>query len=170
MARPIKLIKSIKVRTLAERLKGSGRERDAIARSGPELCRERARAWVHAYAAGGAALSFVPIPVPGSTTAGLVALETTMVHAIARIYGQSMDVKDAAALVTGLEVAGTALKTVARELVGYVPGIGWVVRGAMAAAAIEAIGNTVIGMFERRHPGRVVSLQSSVVSHETSID
>ncbi|MBI2389087.1 MAG: hypothetical protein HYV09_05670 [Deltaproteobacteria bacterium] len=166
MAGPIKLIK---VRKLAERLKGSGREHAVLATRGPELCRERARVWVHAYAVGGAAFAFVPIPVPGSTTAGLVALETTMVHAIARIYGQSMDVKDAAALVTGLEVAGTALKTVARELVGYVPGVGWVVRGAMAAAAIEAIGNAVIGMFERRYPGRVAGLQglqSSVLSHQ----
>jgi uncharacterized protein (DUF697 family) len=121
---------------------------------GPELCRERARAWVHAYAAGGAAFAFVPIPIPGSTTAGLIALETTMIHAISRIYGQNLDMKDAAAMVSGLQVAGGALKTVARELVGYIPGVGWAIRGAVAAAAIEAIGNTVITMFERRHPSR----------------
>jgi uncharacterized protein (DUF697 family) len=121
---------------------------------GPEYCRERARAWVHTYAAGGAAFAFVPIPVPGSTTAGLIALEATMVHAISRIYGQSLDVKDAAAIVSGLQVAGGALKTVAREAVGYIPGVGWIIRGAIAAAAIEAIGNAVIGMFERRHPDR----------------
>lgn len=121
---------------------------------GPEYCRERARAWVHAYAAGGAAYAVVPIPVPGSTTAGLVALETTMVHAISRIYGQDLDMKDAAALVSGLQVAGGALKTIAREAVGYIPGVGWLVRGAIAAAAIEAIGNTVIQMFERRNPDR----------------
>jgi uncharacterized protein (DUF697 family) len=123
---------------------------------GPELCRERARAWVHAYAAGGAAFAFVPIPVPGSTTAGLIALEATMVHAIGRVYGQSLDVKDAAAMVSGLQVAGGALKTIAREAVGYIPGVGWLVRGAIAGAAIEAIGNAVIGIFERRYPDRRV--------------
>lgn len=143
----------IKVRKIAERLKTGGR--DHTAALVPELCRDRARAWVHGYAVGGAAYAFVPIPVPGSTTAGLVALETTMVHAIGRIYGQPMDMKDAAALVAGLEVAGTALKTIARELMTYVPGVGWIVRGAIAAAAIEAIGNTVIGMFERRHPDKL---------------
>jgi uncharacterized protein (DUF697 family) len=122
--------------------------------AGPELCRERARAWVHAYAAGGAAFAFVPIPVPGSTTAGLIALESTMVHAIGRVYGQSLDVKDAAAMVSGLQVAGGALKTVAREAVGYIPGVGWLIRGAIAAVAIEAIGNAVITIFERRYPDR----------------
>jgi uncharacterized protein (DUF697 family) len=120
----------------------------------PDYCRERARAWVHAYAAGGAAFAFIPIPMPGSTTAGLIALEATMVHAISRIYGQHLDMKDAAAMVTGLQVAGGALKTVAREAVGYIPGVGWLIRGAIAAAAIEAIGNTVVQMFERRHPDR----------------
>jgi uncharacterized protein (DUF697 family) len=120
-----------------------------------ELCRTRARTWVHGYAAGGAAFAFVPIPIPGSTTAGLIALETTMVHAIGRIYGQSLDVKDAAAMVTGLQVAGGALKTVAREAVGYLPGVGWLIRGAIAAAAIEAMGNAVIAIFERRYPDRL---------------
>lgn len=119
-----------------------------------ELCRERARTWVHAYAVGGAAFALVPIPVPGSTTAGLVALETTMVHAIGRIYGTSIDVKDAAAIVTGLEVGGSALKTVTRELVRFVPGVGWVIRSAIAASTIEAIGNAVIAMYERRFPNR----------------
>lgn len=138
---------------LKNRLSGPAPLRITV--EGPEKCRERARAWVHAYAAGGAAYAVVPIPVPGSTTAGLVALETTMVHAISRIYGQDLDMKDAAALVSGLQVAGGALKTIAREAVGYIPGVGWLVRGAIAAAAIEAIGNTVISMFERRHPDRL---------------
>jgi uncharacterized protein (DUF697 family) len=128
---------------------------------GPDYCRERARAWVHAYAAGGAAFAFVPIPVPGSTTAGLIALEATMVHAISRIYGQALDMKDAAAMVSGLQVAGGALKTVAREAVGYIPGVGWLIRGAIAAAAIEASGNTVVQMFERRYPDRRCSVQQS---------
>ena len=122
-----------------------------------EPCRERARAWVHSYAAGGAAFAFVPIPVPGSTTAGLVALEATMVHAIGRIYGVDMPAKDVAALVAGLEVAGGALKTVAREAAILVPGVGWLFRAGIAAASIEAIGHSVIAMFERRHPGRLAN-------------
>lgn len=122
-----------------------------------EPCRERARTWVHGYAAGGAAFAFVPIPVPGSTTAGLVALEATMVHAIGRIYGIDMPARDVAALVAGLEVAGGALKTVAREASILVPGIGWLFRAGIAAASIEAIGHSVIAMFERRYPGRLAN-------------
>jgi uncharacterized protein (DUF697 family) len=122
-----------------------------------EPCRARARSWVHGYAAGGAAFAFVPIPVPGSTTAGLVALEVTMVHAIGRIYGVEMPARDVAALVAGLEVAGGALKTVAREASILVPGVGWLFRAGIAAASIEAIGHAVIAMFERRYPNRVTS-------------
>lgn len=145
----------IKVRKISEVLKRRRPDGDTVvARRSNELCRDRARAWVHAYAVGGAAYAFVPIPVPGSTTAGLVALETTMVHAISRIYGVNLDVKDAAAVVAGLEVAGSALKTIAREAVGWVPGVGWVLRGAIAAGTIEAIGNAVIAMYERRHPDK----------------
>lgn len=120
-------------------------------------CRQRARSWVHAYAAGGAAFAFVPIPIPGSTTAGLVALEVTMVHAISRIYGNELTAKDAAALVAGLEVAGGALKTVAREGTILVPAVGWLIRGGIAAASIEAIGHAVIELFEKRHPGQRIA-------------
>ena len=132
------------------------KQRLALNRVG-EPCRERARAWVHSYAAGGAVFAFVPIPVPGSTTAGLIALEATMVHAIGRIYGVHMPARDVAALVAGLEVAGGALKTVAREAAVLVPGIGWLFRAGIAAASIEAIGHSVIAMFERRHPGRLTN-------------
>ena len=120
-----------------------------------ETCRGRARSWVHAYAAGGAAFSFVPLPLPGSTTAGLVALEATMVHAIGKIYGQELSIKDAAAIVAGLEVSGGALKAIAREASVLVPAVGWLVRGAIAGVAIEAFGNALIALFERRHPGRL---------------
>ena len=118
------------------------------------LCRDRARTWVHAYAAGGAAYSFVPLPIPGSTTAGLVAIEATMVHAIGRIYGVEVSARDAAMWVAGLEVAGGALRVLAREAALLVPLIGWLVRGSIAAASIEAIGNTVVTIFEKRYPGR----------------
>ncbi|MGZ3421244.1 MAG: hypothetical protein ACXWUG_18365 [Polyangiales bacterium] len=131
------------------------RKPTVIQPTGPELCRERARAWVHAYALGGAAYAFIPIPVPGSTTAGLVALEATMVHAIGRIYGTPLDVKDTTAILAGLEVSGGALRTVARELAALVPVVGWAIRGAVAASAIEAIGNAVIAIFEHRHPERM---------------
>jgi uncharacterized protein (DUF697 family) len=131
------------------------RDRVTVAKpSGPELCRDRARTWVHGYATAGAAYAFVPIPLPGSTTAGLVALEATMVYAIGRIYGVELSAKDTAAVLAGLEVGGTALKTVAREVVALVPVVGWAVRGAVAAAAIEAIGNSVIAYFERRRPAQ----------------
>jgi hypothetical protein len=60
-------------------------------------------------------------------------------------------------IVAGLEVSGGALRTLARELATYLPVVGWAVRSVVAAGAIEAIGNTVISIFERRHPERMCS-------------
>jgi uncharacterized protein (DUF697 family) len=111
---------------------------------------DRARNWVHAYAVGGAAFALVPIPIPGSTTAGLVTIEATMIHAIARIYDQELHPRDAAAIATGLEVAGGALKTVARSAVTRIPGIGGVIRATLALLTIEAIGRTMIAVMEKK--------------------
>jgi uncharacterized protein (DUF697 family) len=111
---------------------------------------DRARNWVHAYAVGGAALSLVPLPIPGSTTAGLVTIEATMVHTIARIYDHAIDPRDAAALATGLELGGGVLNTIARSAVARLPGIGGLVRATLAALTIEAIGQTMIAVMEKR--------------------
>jgi uncharacterized protein (DUF697 family) len=105
---------------------------------------------VHAYAIGGAAFALVPIPIPGSTTAGLVTIEATMIHSIARIFDFELHARDAAAIAGGLEVAGGALKTIARSAVMMLPGIGTFLRATLAALTIEAIGHTMIAVMEKR--------------------
>ena len=111
---------------------------------------DRARNWVHAYAVGGAAFALVPLPIPGSTTAGLVTIEATMIHSIARIYDYDVHPRDAAAIASGLELGGGALKVIARSAVMRIPAIGNLIRATLAALTIEAIGHTMIAVLERR--------------------
>ena len=116
------------------------------------LCSVKARALVHKYALAGTAWSVLPIPIP--TSPGLVALEAHMIYWIARIYGDAPSHTDTMMLAAGLEVGSTGLKTLAKHLVGFVPVIGWGIKGFIAASAIEAMGEVIIRHFEAKYPGK----------------
>ncbi len=118
----------------------------------PKLCRDKARALVHKYAAFGTTWAILPIPV--ATSAGLTALETHMIYWIARIYGEAPSGSDVMTAAGGLELCSIALKTVAIEGANLVPVIGWGVKGVVAGSAIEAIGQAVIHHFEGKYPAK----------------
>src|SRR5215831_16768875 len=121
----------------------------------PVLCREKAATLVHKYAAAGTAWSVLPLPIP--TSPGLVALEAHMIYWIARIYGDSPSHTDTLMLAAGLELGSTGLKTVAKKLVGYIPVIGWGIRGAIAGTTIEAMGQVIIKHFEAKYPNKLAA-------------
>lgn len=116
-------------------------------------CREEALRWVHRYAAGGAIFAAIPLPVPTSPI--LTALETHLFGAIGNIYGESVSAPATAAVGGTFTVVGTGLKFVATQAIGYVPVIGPLIRGGIAAVAIEAIGQAVVAHYERKFPGKV---------------
>jgi uncharacterized protein (DUF697 family) len=124
-------------------------------RSSAPLCREKAKKVVHKYAAFGTAWAVLPIPI--ATSAGLAALETHMLYWIARVYGEHPQKGDLLMVGAGLELASVALKTVAIEGANFVPGIGWIVKGAIAGSVIEAIGAAIISHFEGKYPGRALA-------------
>ena len=119
------------------------------------MCKDRAREWVHMFAAGGAAWSVIPVPM--STTAGLVAAETQMIYWIGRIYGERLDGTELTVVAGGLGLAGMGLKVVALEACTFVPVAGWAVKGVIAASAIEGIGAVIIRHFEQKYPGKTYS-------------
>jgi uncharacterized protein (DUF697 family) len=121
----------------------------------PITCRAKAAALVHKYTVAGAAWSVLPLPVP--TSPGLVALEAHMIYWIARVYGDAPSHTDTLMLAAGLEVGSTGLKTLAKHLVGYVPVIGWGIKGVIAASTIEAMGQAIIRHFEGKYPGKLVA-------------
>lgn len=119
------------------------------------LCKERAREWVHVFAAGGGAFSAIPIPM--STTAGLVAVETQMIFWIGRIYGEKLDTTEMAVVAGGLGIGGLVLKSLAAEACTFIPVAGWIVKSAIAVGTIEAIGAAIIRHYEQKYPNKVFS-------------
>jgi uncharacterized protein (DUF697 family) len=115
-------------------------------------CKEEARRWVHRYAAGGALLAAVPMPI--STTRSLAALETYMLRVIGDIYGDPPTAVFTAAYGGSLAIGGQGLKFLARRVGGSIPLLGIPVRMAVAGATIEALGHGIVLQYERKHPGK----------------
>lgn len=76
-------------------------------------CRQEALRWVHRYAAGGAVLSALPLPL--STSAALAAMETHMTAFIGSIYADPMGGPTTAAAGGTYAVMGQGLKYVAMQ-------------------------------------------------------
>ncbi len=116
-------------------------------------CKEEALRWVHRYAAGGAALAAIPIPL--SHTASLAALETYLMKVIGDIYGDPPSGTAAAAAGGSFAIGGQALKQLAMTASCYVPVLGIPIRMGIAAITIEGLGRAIIAHYERKHPDKV---------------
>jgi uncharacterized protein (DUF697 family) len=124
-------------------------------------CHDRAHEWVHTYAAGGAVLATIPLP-PGGNTITLGLAETHMIYWLAKIYGEDLSVKEIAVVAGGLELAGLGLKAAAMEAANLIPIAGWIVKGAIAASAIEGIGFAITRHFEQKYPGKLYAANPDV--------
>ena len=65
---------------------------------------------------------------------------------IAAAYGEELDRERAVEILT-VVAAGLGFRTVARQLVGIVPGFGWAVKGGIAYAATRAVGEAAAAYF-----------------------
>lgn len=116
-----------------------------------EAQRRRCRAIIHGHAAAAAAGNAVP--VPGLGVAVDMVTMTTMTMALCAVFGGSIT-EEAAKSLSIATLKNTMLKqpirTVARELSKFVPGLGLVVAPAVTVAMLEAAGWTLAGELERR--------------------
>ncbi len=117
-------------------------------------CKEKALAWVHRYAAGGAAFAAIPLP---TTSAGLAAMETHMMSLIGDIYGDPPGAISGAAAASGFAIGGQALKWVAMQGACFLPGLGIPIRMGIAGVTIEALGHSIVQHYEGKYPGRVAT-------------
>ena len=102
---------------------------------------------VHKYAIAGGVFAALPLPI---TTAGLAAMETRLAQFIARTYQSPLSSKEAAAVGVGLAFLGRGLKYLARGAGGRLPPpFGLLVRVAVAAGTIEALGHGLILFYEK---------------------
>ncbi len=122
-------------------------------------CREEAVRWVHRYAAGGAVVAAVPMPI--ATSPILAALETHMLGVIASVYGATIDPPTTVAVGGTFTAMGTGLKYVAAQAVSLIPVVGPVIRSTIAAGTIEAIGHALVAHYERKFPGKIFSQEGS---------
>ncbi len=86
--------------------------------------------------------------LPGADMPLMTANQAKMLLQIAAAYGQPLGserVKELAAVVGG----GFALRAVTRQLLTFVPGVGWALKGGIGYAGTLAMGAAAIAYFER---------------------
>ncbi len=86
--------------------------------------------------------------LPGADMPLMTANQAKMLLQIAAAYGEPLGterVKELAAVVGG----GFALRAIARQLLVFVPGIGWAIKGAIGYAGTLAMGQAAVAYFER---------------------
>lgn len=85
--------------------------------------------------------------IPGADMPVMTANQAKMLLQIAAAYGQPLGadrIKELAAIVAG----GFAFRTVARQVVGLVPGLGWAVKAGIGYSGTLAMGRAAVEYFE----------------------
>lgn len=88
----------------------------------------------------------VAIFIPGADFPVLTLNQIRMVLSIAAAHGEELD-RERAFEVLSVVAAGLGFRTVARHLVGAVPGVGWAVKGGVAYGATLAVGEAAAAYF-----------------------
>ncbi|MEO8290578.1 MAG: hypothetical protein ABI649_06235 [Gaiellaceae bacterium] len=90
----------------------------------------------------------VAIFVPGADFPVLTLNQLRMVFRIAAAYGQEID-RDRVPELLAVVGAGLGFRTIAREALGFVPGLGWAIKGGMAYVGTRALGKAAAAYFEQ---------------------
>jgi uncharacterized protein (DUF697 family) len=88
----------------------------------------------------------VVVFIPGADFPVLTLNQIRMVLRIAAAYGEEID-RERALEVLSVVAAGLGFRTLARQLVGAVPGFGWAVKGGVAYAATRGLGEAADAYF-----------------------
>jgi small GTP-binding protein len=101
-----------------------------------------------ATAAGTVNLATSPIPIPFASFVPLTGIQAGLVLSVARIYNYQITPARAKELLTTF-AAGLGARTLFQQLVTKIPGAGWALGTAIAAATTLAIGYSAIAWFAR---------------------
>lgn len=86
-------------------------------------------------------------PVPGLDIPLLLSIQVRLVLRLAAVYGQSMTARSAKELISTI-AGGMAFRYLAAEAAKLLPGVGWVIGGAVAATGTWTIGQVAIRYFD----------------------
>lgn len=125
-----------------------GEDGTALAARLPVLRRAVCDELIRSFARKNALVS-AAVFVPGVDLPVLTLNQIRLVLRIALAYGQELDGQRALEL-AGVVGVGFGLRTVAREVLDFVPVAGWAVKGAVAYAGTKAIGEAAVRYFDRR--------------------
>jgi uncharacterized protein (DUF697 family) len=107
------------------------------------------------------ALVAVVFSTPGADMPIMTLNEAKMILTIASIYGHGLTL-DRAIELLGVVGAGFTFRRVVRELSGFVPGPGWVLKGTIGYTATKALGEAAIRYFEAGAPATPTRLAGLV--------
>jgi uncharacterized protein (DUF697 family) len=105
----------------------------------------------------------VAIFIPGADMPVLTLNQIRMVFRIAAAYGEEMD-RDRALEILAVIGAGFGFRALAREAVGFVPGVGWAIKGGIAYVGTKALGRAAERYFEAGGQTRIAEVVGSVRS------
>jgi uncharacterized protein (DUF697 family) len=89
----------------------------------------------------------VAIFIPGADMPALTLNQIRMLFHIAAAYGEQID-RERALEILAVVGAGFGFRAVAREALGFIPGIGWAVKGGIAYIGTQALGRAVAAYFD----------------------
>ncbi|HEY3070651.1 MAG TPA: hypothetical protein VGJ34_10090 [Gaiellaceae bacterium] len=105
----------------------------------------------------------VAIFIPGADMPALTLNQIRMVFRIAAAYGEQID-RDRALEILAVIGAGLGFRAVAREALGFIPGVGWAIKGGIAYAGTRALGRAAVAYFEAGGQKRIKEAVGSVRS------
>jgi uncharacterized protein (DUF697 family) len=105
----------------------------------------------------------VAIFIPGADMPVLTLNQIRMVFRVAAAYGEEMD-RDRALEILAVIGAGFGFRALAREAVGFVPGVGWAIKGGIAYVGTKALGRAAERYFEAGGQTRIAEVVGSVRS------
>jgi uncharacterized protein (DUF697 family) len=105
----------------------------------------------------------VAIFIPGADMPVLTLNQIRMVFRIAAAYGEEID-RDRAFEILAVIGAGFGFRAVAREAIGFVPAVGWAIKGGIAYAGTKALGRAAERYFEAGGQARIAEVVGSVRS------
>ena len=105
----------------------------------------------------------VAIFIPGADFPVLTLNQLRMVFRIAAAYGEVID-RERIPEILAVVGAGLGFRTVAREALGFVPGLGWAIKGGIAYVGTKALGKAATAYFEQGCAGAVARAAHAVRS------
>jgi uncharacterized protein (DUF697 family) len=90
----------------------------------------------------------VAIFIPGADFPVLTLNQLRMVFRIAAAHGEQID-RERIPEILAVVGAGLGFRTVAREALGFVPGLGWAIKGGVAYVGTKALGKAATAYFEQ---------------------